>query len=242
MLQGRFAGRPVRFRAIQIGVARSYTAQCFQFIYFGLALRGASMTFDRHGVFCSVGERESDREGGGVQKSITSRMTDYLSDASLENFLCLRSAFAESPDYNPGNDDELILQDLLENRNYEKAMTFIQLVLPKWLCSPRMYMYSAFVYEKLGKSEDAQDHYLLGSSLLDSILATGDGSESKPYLVLYVADEYEVLTKLGKTMKRQRLVRRDGGKAFDVLACDDGSEIWFDITLLQKRGYLNPSG
>jgi hypothetical protein len=65
--------------------------------------------------------------------------------------------------------------------------------------------------------------------LVLGILATGDGSADKPYLVSRVSDEYDILRHTKKGMKGQSL-RTKGDKSFDVIACQDGQELWFDIT------------
>ena len=64
---------------------------------------------------------------------------------------------------------------------------------------------------------------------LQGILATGDGSRRKPYLVSQLSDEYDVLKLLGQTCEKQHLVQR-GPRSCDVLTCDDGSQRWFNIS------------
>ena len=64
---------------------------------------------------------------------------------------------------------------------------------------------------------------------VEGVLATGDGSADKPYLVTRVSDEYDLLRHLKKARTTQGLRHKDG-KAFDVMSCTDGTEVWFDIT------------
>lgn len=61
------------------------------------------------------------------------------------------------------------------------------------------------------------------------ILASGDGSASKPYKVHTLAEEFMVIQLLGKERVRQELVDRDG-KPHDRITCADGSSLWFDVS------------
>jgi hypothetical protein len=60
-------------------------------------------------------------------------------------------------------------------------------------------------------------------------LATGDGGPDHPYLATYSTDEHDLLRALGLRARGQELVRHGSGR-FDVISCEDGSEIWFDVT------------
>ncbi len=167
-----------------------------------------------------------------MDESVTRKLTNYLQNPCPESFLDLRVLVAESPGYNPGNEDEMTLHELLEQKDYQGAAAFISSIMPRWCLSPRMYLHSAFVSNKLGDSNSAQIYYFLAQRFLDSILQTGDGSEDRPYLVMQVADEYVVLARLGKESSVQRLVSRGEGRSLDALECHDGSVVWFDVSLL----------
>jgi hypothetical protein len=60
-------------------------------------------------------------------------------------------------------------------------------------------------------------------------LSTGDGTVDRPYLVTYVSDESDLLMATGRRGRQQRLVEGDVG-CYDVVTCDDGQEVWFDVS------------
>lgn len=69
---------------------------------------------------------------------------------------------------------------------------------------------------------------------LDSILSSGDGSAERPWSVLRISDEYDVLAAQDRRSTDQELVV-DGDRRLDHHRCADGSEAWFDVTLLGVR-------
>ena len=72
----------------------------------------------------------------------------------------------------------------------------------------------------------------LASMLLEAILATGDGSEEHPYLVMRPCDEYDVVEEyFGKEVALQEF---DLERSFDILTCYDGTVYCFDISLLRE--------
>ena len=75
----------------------------------------------------------------------------------------------------------------------------------------------------------------MGRLILKSILATGKGTKKKPYAVMRVEDERDVLSVLKKQAGPQFLMK-DNSRVFDLLQCSDGSEVYFDITLMYGRG------
>jgi hypothetical protein len=53
--------------------------------------------------------------------------------------------------------------------------------------------------------------------------------------VMRVEDERDVLSVLKKQAGTQFLMK-DKSRVFDLLQCSDGSEVYFDITLMYGRG------
>jgi hypothetical protein len=102
--------------------------------------------------------------------------------------------------------------------------------------SPRAHYFAGEAHALLGELDQAECERMVFSACLQGILATGDGSRRKPYLISQISDEYDVLKLLGLTCEKQRLVqtktRSAGGstRSCDVLSCHDGSQIWFNIS------------
>ena len=127
---------------------------------------------------------------------------------------------------------------MFEEEQFEKAKDLLESELPGWILNPGIHQMLSFAWHKLGQEEAAQYEFAVAVALLNAILSTGDGSKAQPYLVLYPTDEYDLLAYLEKRSTSQSLEML-GEKRYDCQTCDDGTEIWFDVTVpyahLQKR-------
>ena len=69
---------------------------------------------------------------------------------------------------------------------------------------------------------------------LCGILATGDGTRQRPFLVSRVSDEYDLIRYCFSTNRNSQSLRIIDGHYYDVLACGNGKICWFDVTLTFK--------
>ena len=69
---------------------------------------------------------------------------------------------------------------------------------------------------------------------IKSILATGDGSRERPYVVSGTNEEYLILEHFNKTLVMQALVDSDE-KRMDMMACEDGTAYYFNISTFYGR-------
>lgn len=69
---------------------------------------------------------------------------------------------------------------------------------------------------------------------INSILATGDGSRERPYVVSSVKEEYLILQHFDQKLLLQALVDVDG-KRMDLMSCEDGTAYYFDISTFFGR-------
>ena len=69
---------------------------------------------------------------------------------------------------------------------------------------------------------------------INSILATGDGSRERPYVVSSVKEEYLILQHFDQKLMLQALVNVDG-KRMDMMSCEDGTAYFFDISTFFGR-------
>jgi hypothetical protein len=99
--------------------------------------------------------------------------------------------------------------------------------------SPRVHYLTAEAHTVRGETEQAELERWVFSTCLQGILATGDGTRKKPFVIAQLTDEYDVLKLHGLECEQQRLVQR-GRRTCDVLACSDGSEVWFEINALMR--------
>ena len=71
---------------------------------------------------------------------------------------------------------------------------------------------------------------------LDGIVAAGDGSESKPFPIVRLTDEIDVLKmKFNTRIDDQELVFR-GDKPRDKILATDGNTYWFDVSMIFNDG------
>ena len=111
----------------------------------------------------------------------------------------------------------------------EEATERLAQAMPNLLLSPRAHMVFAFIADKTGDEKTAEVEQLVAAACCEGILATGDGTKANPYLVVRTSDERDVMHYLDRQFKQQSLVE-DGDRHLDLIECEDGSEMWFDIT------------
>ncbi len=166
-----------------------------------------------------------------MQGSIIIQLEHFFEKQSPENFINLREAVAASPDYAPYASNYMDkVYALLEQEQFEEAKNHLMTVMANWILNPGIHTLASFVFQKLGRDNDARFEYGVSQLFLEGILSTGDGSETRPYLVLHTADEYDVLAHFDRKSQKQALVEKEG-RHYDRQECQDGSQIWFDITI-----------
>ena len=165
-----------------------------------------------------------------MEDAIVAELYQYLVEPTPEGFLDLRDAVAELPGYAPYSGSLREGWALFEAGRFEEAKGLLESVLPGWILNPGIHQMLSFARHKLGQEEAAQYELAVAVALLNGILSTGDGSKARPYLVLCTADEYDLLAYLEKRSIGQSLEKL-GDKHYDRQTCDDGTEIWFDVTV-----------
>jgi len=97
------------------------------------------------------------------------------------------------------------------------------------MLSPRAHQMPGFLNHKLGDEKAAQMEGMIGRACIEGLLATGDGTEQRPYIVLRTSDEHDVIEHFERELKQQSLTNSDD-KHIDLVECTDGSKYWFDRT------------
>ena len=154
---------------------------------------------------------------------------DFLADPSAATFAALRDVLIKDPAYDFYATDIDDLDDLAERQDHQGVVSSFPAFMPNWLLSPRVHALVSRAAEQVGDKELATRERYLTEACLRAMLASGDGSELRPYPVTHVPDEYDLLEALDKEMARQRQ-HADEVSLCDVIECTDGSEIWFDIS------------
>lgn len=153
----------------------------------------------------------------------------FVEHPTAENYLLARDAILSDADGRTRTADLAELAELFGQGDFQAAREKIEGMMPAWALSPRVHFLAAQAAEQLGDDEDADLEKFLFSACLQGLLATGDGSLARPYQVAQTADEYDVLLALGSLAKGQVLVEHGGGH-YDVVTCEDGTRVWFEVS------------
>ena len=167
---------------------------------------------------------------GEIQKHFAT----FLKKPTQESFLRVRGALVASPAYAPYASDLDDVAKLVKAGKWKEAQAKLQGAMPNLLLSPRAHRFASRVATALGDPKGAEAERAIADKCIQGILSTGTGTAERPYLVTRVADEYDVLGHLGKR-KRVQGLRRQGDRSHDVIQCEDGAEVWFDITDVFKQ-------
>lgn len=95
-------------------------------------------------------------------------------------------------------------------------------LMPGAFFSPITHQMLATAYEAIGRSRKANREHALARVAISSILNTGDGTAERPWSVLRISDEYDVLRVKGQTSQSQSLVEQNG-RVCDRHECMDGN-------------------
>ncbi|WP_109509749.1 DUF4919 domain-containing protein [Nocardioides speluncae] len=161
-------------------------------------------------------------------------VTAYLSEPGPATLSALRRAVRSAPNFSADLTFDRTVDPLLASGRYAEAVTALRELMPGGLFSPGVHTRLASALRHTGQTQVAARESTLARAAVASIVSTGDGSAERPWSVLRVRDEYDVLSSMKKTPARQELVR-DGARYLDHHICADGSDVYFDVTELFDR-------
>jgi len=156
-------------------------------------------------------------------------LVQFVQSPDRDNYLAFRAKLIASDAYEPYSDEVDTAGGLYEENKIDEARDTLQNAMGNLILSPRAHQLLGFLYHKLGDDNLAQMEMMISQACIEGILATGDGSEEKPYIVARTSDEHDVIESFEKQHKMQSLSHR-GKKHLDLIQCTDGSAYWFDIT------------
>ena len=153
----------------------------------------------------------------------------FIQSPNKETYVALREKVIASDDFDPYSREIETAGELFDQQKINEAGDILREAMPNLILSAFAHQFLGLIFHKLGDEEGADMEIIIGDACIEGILATGDGSESAPYLILRTTDEGDILKHFGKEGRLRSLVQKDG-KYFDVLQCTDDSEYWFDVT------------
>jgi hypothetical protein len=156
-------------------------------------------------------------------------LTTFLQDPNKENFLAIRGLVRDHTSYAPYSKDLSEIETALFQSEFDRAQQLLKNAFPNLLLSPRAHLLLAVLARKHEEIQRMEVETFFANACARGIVATGDGSEQAPYLVLRVEDERDVLKFLEKKLRKQSLLHKDD-KHLDLIETEDGLSLWFDIT------------
>lgn len=155
----------------------------------------------------------------------------YAKSRSADDLERLREVVRTSPGFDPGLDVAGLVAPLLANGAHADVHTLVRDLMPGAFFSPAAHAALAAAHEGLGDATRSRRERRTQALALDSVLGTGDGTRERPWSVLRISDEYDVLRAQRRTSATQTLVD-DGDRSLDRHECTDGTEAWFDVSTL----------
>lgn len=139
------------------------------------------------------------------------------------NFLELRQAYADSPEYTDFADsDELkAMYGAYHRGDYPEALKHSQQLLAKCYLDIDAHQVAFLANREMHVDEEAEFHHRIAHGLIQAIFQTGDGKTAETaWQVLTVHEEYIVIGVLGLQPGSQSLVHK-GKRSYDVLEPTD---------------------
>jgi Domain of unknown function (DUF4919) len=152
-------------------------------------------------------------------------------DPSVD-FLELRRAYADSPEYAGKGDSEEAnkMYEAFKRKDYAEVLKRAEKILDTDYVDIDAHHMAHLAYRELNDAEHARFHQAITRNLIQSILSTGDGKSQKTAMeVISTSEEYVILGVMGLRPGRQSLMSENGHQ-YDRLEAVD-PETHLKVTL-----------
>lgn len=156
----------------------------------------------------------------------------FLLAPTPELFRELSDEVVRSRNYQPSAQPMRIGSGLAQQGQAAAVLAGLESLLPGAFLNPGTHLLLSEAHRQLGQPEEAEREAVWYRATMSGILATGDGSINRPWRVLMISDEYDVLQALRKVSIRQELVTTAHGEC-DRQVCQDGTEYYFELPWLR---------
>jgi hypothetical protein len=161
--------------------------------------------------------------------ALSDLVATYAATRRADDLARLREAVRTSPGFDPGLDVVGTVAPLLAKGANDEVLARVRDLMPGAFFGPSTHAALGAAHHALGDADSARRERRFQALALDSILSAGDGTRERPWSVLRISDEYDVLRSQRRASSTQTLVV-DGGRSLDRHLCGDGTEAWFDVT------------
>ena len=193
-------------------------------------------------LYCGIGMAMAAPQKPALDKYQTLVARLKQGDKTVD-FLEIRRAFADSPEYTPGSDDDLrkAMFSAYNKKDYSNALALSKKMLDGYYLDIEAHQIAYLCDRQLHLEADADFHHEIAHGLISAILRTGDcRTREAACEVLSTHEEYVILQVLGLNPGSQSL-QSEGGHRYDVLDAMD-PKAQSDVTLYfnvdKPLGYL----
>lgn len=158
----------------------------------------------------------------------------FLCDPSQQAHEVLKALISQSKNYDPDWSVGRVGQAAIASGQFEGLLRAINSVLPGVFLNPSAHFWLAKAYEGLGDQAGKERELAIAELVTASLLGSGDGTEDRPYRVLMIQDEYDILSALREAPNGTELVRAND-RMCDVIHCDE-RRYWFELEWWQPGG------
>jgi hypothetical protein len=159
----------------------------------------------------------------------------FLESPTPENYRRVRRITVALPGFDRQSLAWLELSRLCDEARHEEVLRRADEMWTAWRLHPRYHLLVGYAASHLGDEEEVELSRFQFQTCLDALLETGEGSRTSPYQVLRTCDQYDIIRFLGLRGRSQRAVEIRG-RSRDVVQCDDGSRVWFDLGPVRRPG------
>jgi len=155
----------------------------------------------------------------------------FIEQPSADSYLSARDAMLKQEPETLTADALSELVQLFHEGDHEALLDRTERLPASAALSPRVHYYAAEAAAATGDEDRAELERFLFVVCLRGILATGDGSPERPYVICHQSDEADVLEAMEKQAARQTLAQLEHA-VYEVVDCDDESRVHFDVTTI----------
>lgn len=122
----------------------------------------------------------------------------------------------------------------LRSGDTAEALDELLALMPGAFLSPLAHSLLADVYDARYRDAEAVRERALARASLVTILSSGDGTLERPWIVLRISDEYDVLAQLGERCALQTPAE-ESHRVVDRIATVEGNTYYFELRRAGRR-------